>query len=145
MNFWQQLQIAADMGPTLPWVLLVFILAAVILFALKPSERTRIRAALLLFAVAAVGFMVAATLLSLGVSPTRSAYKWVRWSALILQWFAFVNLGGVVVFEVFLDALRLKPPRILRDLLLALTYIVAAIAVLSHDTDLPGLSLPLRY
>jgi len=116
------LQMAADMGPTLPWVLLVFILAAVILFALKPSERTRIRAALLLFAVAAVGFMVAATLLSLGVSPTRSAYKWVRWSALILQWFAFVNIGGVIVFEVFLDALRLKPPRILRDLLLALTY-----------------------
>ena len=127
------------MGPTLPWVLLVFILAAVILFALKPSERTRIRAALLLFAVAAVGFMVAATLLSLGVSPNRSAYKWVRWSALILQWFAFVNIGGVIVFEVFLDALRLKPPRILRDLLLALTYIVAAIAVLSHDTDLTGI------
>lgn len=139
MNFWQQLQIAADMGPTLPWVLLIFILTAVILFALKPSERARIRAALLLFAIAAVGFMVAATLLSLGVSPTRSAYKWVRWSSLILQWFAFVNLGGVVVFEVFLDALRLKPPRILRDLLLALTYIVAAIAVLSHDTDLTGI------
>jgi len=139
MNFWEQLQTAADMGPTLPWVLLIFILTAVILFALKPSERTRIRAALLLFAVAAVGFMVAATLLSLGVSPTRSAYKWVRWSALILQWFAFVNLAGVVVFEVLLDALRLKPPRILRDLLLALTYIVAAIAVLSHDTDLTGI------
>ena len=127
------------MGRTLPWVLLIFVLAAVILFALKPSERTRIRAALLLFAIAAVGFIVAATLLSLGVPPTRAAYKWVRWSSLILQWFAFVNLGGVVVFEVFLDALRLKPPRILRDLLLALTYIVAAIAVLSHDTDLTGI------
>src|SRR5882762_132098 len=140
MNFWQQLQIAADMGPTLPWVLLVFILAAVILFALKPSERTRIRAALLLFAVAAVGFMVAATLLSLGVSPNRSAYKWVRWSALILQWFAFVNIGGVIVFEVFLDALRLKPPRILRDLLLALTYIVAAILLEKKNKQTTGIA-----
>jgi len=139
MNFWQQLQLAADMGPTLPWVLLIFILASVILFALKPSERMRIRAALLLFAVAAVGFIVAATLLSLGVPPTRSAYKWVRWSSLILQWFAFVNIAGVLVFEVVLDALRLKPPRILRDLLLALTYIVVAIAILSHVTDITGI------
>src|SRR5881227_1432848 len=121
MNFWQQLQMAADLGPTLPWVLLIFILAAVVLFALKPSERMRIRAALLLFALAAVGLMVAATLLSFGVPPTRAAYKWVKWSAQILQWFAFVNIAGVIVFEVFLDALRLKPPRILRDLLLALT------------------------
>src|SRR2546422_4916571 len=139
MNFWQQLQTAAEMGPTLPWVLLIFVLAAVILFALKPSERTRIRAALLLLALAAVGFIVAATLLSLGVSPTRSAYKWLKWSSLILQWFAFVNLAGVIVFEVFLDALRLKPPRIMRDLLLALTYIVVAIGILSHDTDLTGI------
>ena len=139
MNFWQQLQMAADLGPTLPWVLLIFILAAVVLFALKPSERMRIRAALLLFALAAVGLMVAATLLSFGVPPTRAAYKWVKWSAQILQWFAFVNIAGVIVFEVFLDALRLKPPRILRDLLLALTYIVVAIAVLSHDTDLTGI------
>jgi len=139
MNFWQQLQTAADMGPTLPWVLLIFVLAAVILFALKPSERMRIRAALLLLALAAVGLMVAAALLSFGVPPTRAAYKWVKWSSLILQWFAFVNIAGVIVFEVFLDALRLKPPRILRDLLLALTYIVVAIAVLSHDTDLTGI------
>src|SRR5437763_5954675 len=137
MNFWQQLQIAAEMGPTLPWVLLIFILAAVVLFALKPSERMRIRAALLLLALAAVGLMVAATLLSFGVPPTRAAYKWVKWSAQILQWFAFVNIAGVIVFEVFLDALRLKPPRILRDLLLALTYIAVAIAVLSPDPDLP--------
>src|SRR5438874_4372842 len=139
MNFWQQLQMAADLGPTLPWVLLIFIVAAVVLFALKPSERMRIRAALLLLALAAVGLMVAATLLSFGVPPTRAAYKWVKWSAQILQWFAFVNIAGVIVFEVFLDALRLKPPRILRDLLLALTYIVVAIAVLSHDTDLIGI------
>src|SRR6266550_1151363 len=139
MNFWQQLQMSADMGRTLPWVLLIFILAALTLFVLKPSERMRIRAALLLFALAALGFILAATLLSFGVPPTRSAYKWLKWSALILQWFAFVNLAGVIVFEVFLDALRLKPPRIMRDLLLALTYIVVAIAVLSHDTDLTGI------
>src|SRR6266480_6229880 len=139
MNFWQQLLMAADLGPTLPWVLLIFILAAVVLFVLKPSERMRIRAALLLLALAAVGLMVAATLLSFGVPPTRSAYKWLKWSALILQWFAFVNLAGVIVFEVFLDALRLKPPRIMRDLLLALTYIVVGFGTLLKDVDITGI------
>ena len=37
------------------------------------------------------------------------------------------------------QALHVKPPRILRDLLLALTYIVVAITILSRDIDLTGI------
>jgi small-conductance mechanosensitive channel/CRP-like cAMP-binding protein len=127
------------MGAAFAWVLFFFVVAGLGLFVLKPAERVRIRTALLLFALSLIGFIVAATLLSYGLPPTNSSYKWVRWAARFLQWIAIVNVAGVFVFEVFLDALRLKPPRIMRDLLLALTYIVVAITILSTDVDLTGI------
>ena len=139
MNLWHQIQAAADMGTTLPWILVVFVVAALVLLIIKPAERLRIRTALLLFGVSLVGLLVAATLLSNGVATTKSAYKWTTWLWRILMGFAFVNVAGVLVFEVLLDGARLKPPRILRDLLLALTYIVVLITIVSRDTDLTGI------
>jgi small-conductance mechanosensitive channel/CRP-like cAMP-binding protein len=139
MNFWRHIQDAADMGTLFPWALFVFVAASLALFVLRPAERPRIRAALLLFGLSLVGLLIAATLLSYEVPKANLAFKWTRWASRIFQWFAFVNVAGVLVFEIFLEALRLKPPRIMRDLLLALTYIVATITILSRDTDLTGI------
>ena len=138
MNFWQEILTAAEMK-TLPWLFVFFVVALLILLALKPAERTRLRTALLLLAVSLVGLLVAASLLSYRVAPTSSAYRWVSWSWRIFFAFAVVNVCGVFIFEVLLDALRLKPPRIMRDLLLALGYVVAAITILSRYTDLTGI------
>lgn len=139
MNFWQQLQQAAEMGRTLPWLILIFLFASAILFMLKPVERARTRTALLLFGLALAGLLVETTLLSYGFGRNDSAYKWVRWSWRILLALAFVNVSGAFIFEVFLAALRLRPPRFLRDLLMAFTYIVVTITVLSKDVDLTGI------
>ncbi len=138
MNFWQQIQTAAEMK-TLPWLVLVFVVASLILFVVKPSERMRLRTSLLLFAVSLVGLLVAATLLSYGAAPASSAYRWVSWSWRIFFAFAVVNVAAIFIFEVLLESLRLKPPRIMRDLLLALGYVVAAITILSRYTDLTGI------
>ena len=127
------------MGAAFPWVTLVFLVGALALFALRPSERMRIRTAILLVAFSLIGLLAAAALLSAGVSPASSAYKWTRWAARFFQWIAFANVASVFVFEVVLDALRLRPPRIMRDLLLALTYIVAGITILSKDVDISGI------
>src|SRR5262245_25297311 len=139
MNVWQQIQAAAQMGRTLPWAILIFLLASAILFVLKPLERHRIRTAFLLFALALVGLLIETTLLSNGYGQSEVAYKWVRWSWRIFLAFAFVNVAGAFVFEIFLAALRLRPPRILRDLLLAFAYIVVGISILSRDVDLTGI------
>jgi len=138
MNFWQQILSAAEMK-TLPWLALIFILALIILFVVKPAERMRLRTSLLLFAVSLIGLLAAASLLSYGVAPTSSAYRWTSWSWRIFLAFAVVNVAGVLVFEIVLEPLRLKPPRIMRDLLLALGYVVAAISILSKYTDLTGI------
>lgn len=139
MSLWQQIQAAAEMGRMLPWLLLAFVAVSLALFVLKPSERMRLRASLLLFGLSLVGLLIAATLLSYGIPRTASAFKWVSWSWRIFLAFAVVNVAAILVFEVFLDSLRLRPPRIMRDLLLALAYIVAAISILSRDTDLSGI------
>jgi small-conductance mechanosensitive channel/CRP-like cAMP-binding protein len=127
------------MGAAFPWVTLVFLAGSLALFILRPSERTRIRTAILLFAFSLIGLLAAAALLSSGVKPTDSAYKWIRWAARFFQWIAFVNVASVFVFDVVLDALRLRPPRIMRDLLLALSYIVIGISILSRDVDISGI------
>ena len=138
MSFWQEILTAAEMR-TLLWLVLAFIVALFILFAVKPSARMRLRASFLLFAIALIGLLVAAALLAYGVAPASSAYRWVSWSWRIFFGFAIVNVAGVFIFEVFLESLRLKPPRIMRDLLLALGYVVAAITILSKYTDLTGI------
>jgi len=139
MNFWQQLQNASGMAAAFPWVVIFFIVGAAALFILRPLERMRIRTAVLLFAFGLVGLIAAAALVSSGVNPASPFYKWIRWAARFFEWIALVNVAGVFIFEVFLDALRLKPPRIMRDLLLALSYIVVAITILSRDVDLTGI------
>src|SRR2546423_11978529 len=50
-----------------------------------------------------------------------------------------MTVAFVLVLEVLLAGARLNPPRILRDLLLALTYIVVLITIVSRDTDLTGI------
>ncbi|MGZ5481775.1 MAG: cyclic nucleotide-binding domain-containing protein [Pyrinomonadaceae bacterium] len=139
MSFWQQILSATGMGRAFPWVVLIFIVVAFILLFSKPEERMRIRTALLLFALSIVTFLIAATLLSYGVPLTSLAFKWTRWAARIFQWLAIINVAAVFVFELVLGPLRLRPPRIMRDLLLALAYIVIAITILSRDTDLTGI------
>jgi hypothetical protein len=101
MNFWQQIQNAAEMGRTLPWLILIFVIASVILFAVRPNERQRIQTALLLFGLALAGLLVEATLLSNGFTRADSAYKWVRWSWRILLAIAFVNVSGALSLKCF--------------------------------------------
>src|SRR2546423_5254012 len=50
-----------------------------------------------------------------------------------------MTVAFVLVLEVLLAGARLNPPRILRDLLLALTYIVVLITIVSRDADLTGI------
>lgn len=139
MSFWELLQTAAGMRPFL-LVILIFVLAALALNALRPAERMRIRAAMFLFALAFVGLLLTASLAYRGVGIDRPMYLWFRWASLFCLWIAFINVGSVFIFDVFLSAIRLKPPRIMRDLLVALAYVVLGITLLSIPrVDITGI------
>jgi hypothetical protein len=44
MTFWQQVQVAAGMRGAFVWAMVIFVVAALVLNALRPAERMRIRA-----------------------------------------------------------------------------------------------------
>src|SRR5258708_34435154 len=131
MSFWQQVQTASGLGGALVWIVLLFIAGAFTLSAIRPFARQRIRNGLFLFLLSFAGLLIVGVLKQKGVGPTNSSYRWLHWAARLCQVLAFVNLASILIFEVILEPLRLRPPRLLRDLLLALAYVVAAITLLS--------------
>jgi small-conductance mechanosensitive channel/CRP-like cAMP-binding protein len=145
MSFWQNVQHAAGMDSYYFWVVLGFLLAAFALFAFVPTERVRVRGSVLLFALSFMGMVVSGVLLSYGaseqgMSALNTAYRWTSWLARFIEAVAVINLTSVLVFDVLLEVARLKPPRIMRDLLIAFTYIIAAITLLSQSgVDLTGI------
>jgi len=145
MNFWQNVQAAAGMQHYYFWVVLGFLLSAFALFAFVPTERMRVRGSVILFAVSFLGMLAGGMLLSYGaadkgVDALSTANRWVTWLARFIEAVAIINLAGVFLFDVLLDKVRLKPPRIMRDLLVAFTYIIAAITLLSQSgVDLTGI------
>ncbi len=137
-SFWQNVQATGTSNYL--WVVLGFIVAAFILAAIVPTERPRIRAALLLFALSFTGMLASGVLLSYGADPKGAAYRWTAWAAVFIQAIAIINLASVLIFDVLLNAVRLKPPRIMRDLLVAFSYIIVAITLLSSSgVDLTGI------
>jgi small-conductance mechanosensitive channel/CRP-like cAMP-binding protein len=130
MSVWQ-LQHAFQANGTPLWVTPLFILVAFALFALLPRERSRIRTAIVLYILGLVGLAIAATLVGRGASVDGSLYRWTRWASLLLQGIALISVASIFIFDILLAALRLQTPRILRDLILALSYIVVAVTSLS--------------
>jgi small-conductance mechanosensitive channel len=131
MSFWQQLQQASQLSGALLLGVPIFIVVAFALFALLPRERVRIRTAIVLYVLSLAGLFVAAVLALKGANPEGSAYSWTRWAALLLQRIALISVASIFIFDILLAAMRLRPPRIMRDLLLAFAYIVVAITSLS--------------
>ena len=139
MSFWQQLQTTGGVPGFLPWTVLVFVVSALALYTFRLAERARIRSAILLFIFSVIAIALAAMVVSFGGAPAGYAHKWLTWAWRLSLAIAFVNVASVFIFEVLLSTLHLKPPRILRDLLVALAYVVVAIAILSRDVDITGI------
>jgi small-conductance mechanosensitive channel/CRP-like cAMP-binding protein len=131
MDFWHNLQTIAGFIP-LHWLTLGFYGAALALSFYVPNERLRLRASAILYALAAAAFVVMALMQRVGMQQTLS-YAWVGWTARFVEWVALINLGCVLLFNVLLAAVRLKPPRIMIDLPLAVAYLAVGIALLSQS------------
>jgi small-conductance mechanosensitive channel len=139
MHFWQIVQTTAGVGGSLYWLVLAFIIVAAVLFILAPADRPAIRSAVLLLALSFAGLLGASVIVYYGGSSESFGYRFLRFIALFVVSISTINLACVFIFAVLLRPLHLSPPRILRDLLLALAYVVAGITLLSHSgVDLAG-------
>lgn len=139
MNFWENLK-AADSAGAFHWMALGFILAALILFVYVPAERARIKTSVLLFGFSFAGLLAVAAIHTYGAPENNIAYRSARWVTLLAESIAIINLVSVLLFDVVLSAVHIRPPRILRDLLIASGYIVIAFILLSRSGfDLTGI------
>ena len=138
MTYWQQVLSVA--GPGFVLAIAVFVPGALILFAARPAERARIRAALLLLVISVLGLLALGSLGFYGMNSAGPVYRWTKWASLFCAGVAFVSVASVFIFDVFLEALRLKPARIMRELLRALSYVVVGVLLLSTiSVDVTGI------
>jgi len=140
MNFWQQVENASGFPTGFPWLLLAFLVATLVVFYLRHEERPRARSALILLVLSFVGLLVAAGAISYGLPHNHWIYLSVRGVSLFMLTSAVVTVASVFIFSIGLRSLRLEPPGILQDLILALVYVAIAIALLSSSgLDLRGI------
>ena len=132
MGYWQAVDRAAGVGVGLGYLTLAILGVALGLLVLAPAARRRSIGALLLYCVGAAGLLVAAAIAAWGPGEPSAAYKFCRFFALLLLGVGIINLAGVLLFKVLLARLRLEPPPIMRDLILAAAYAVLAISLLTR-------------
>ena len=111
-------------------VIAVALLAVLFLlgFIVPASERGRVRAGIF-FAGAYLTSLLALTLFHPAV-PTASHHDWLRLLPVLLLSFAVVIVGSLFLFDVVL--VRREIPRILRDLLQGVAYVITAMLVLTR-------------
>lgn len=111
-------------------VSLIFLLSAAVLALLAREQRGYIRTALAMF-IGAVFLIFAAPVAAAAGLPTAS--KILTAAALLFGGFAMVKLGSIFLFDVVLRRTHLSPPRIARDLLVAMGYLGVGLWLLSHN------------
>jgi len=111
-------------------VSLIVLLSAAVLALLARDQRGYIRTALAMF-IGAVFLVFAAPVAAAAGLPTAS--KILAAAALLLGGFAMVKLASIFLFDVVLRRTHLSPPRIARDLLVAMGYLVVGLWLLSHN------------
>src|SRR5262245_8122114 len=140
MSFWESLRTVLHLAGAFHWVALGFIVASLSLYLFMPAERARIRASIAFFGLACLGLLCLAIMLSLGAMPENIAFRSVKWVSLLAESIAIINLASVFLFDVALNFIKSKTPRILRDLLIASAYMVIAFILLSRSGfDLTGI------
>ncbi len=98
------------------------------------------RSALVFFALSFVGIVVAGALLFDGMPASHWIYLVVRCGSLFMLSAGIVNVTSLFLFSIALRAVRLEPPHIAQDLIVALVYLAIAIALLSQSgVDLRGI------
>ncbi len=110
-------------------VSIIFLISVAVLALLSPRQRAKIRAALMMFATAVIMLLVAAITATAGLPV---AAKMIHAVALLFGGFAMVKLTSIFVFDVVLRLANFSPPQILRDLLVALGYVMVGLWLVSR-------------
>ncbi|MCC6643049.1 MAG: mechanosensitive ion channel family protein [Deltaproteobacteria bacterium] len=105
---------------------------------IHPAARGRLRVATLMQVAGLAGLVIAGALLGLGLEGGAFPFRLLRDTADVSLAVSIVTISGVLLFDYVLGPLRLRPPGILTDLILAAGYVAVTILVLAklgHDVS----------
>ena len=140
MNFWRNVEEVSGLEGGFSWAGLLFLVVILIVFHFRPNERRYVRSTLILFATSLAGLLAAAAYLSYGMPSGGWIYLLLRSISFFLLAAAIINVARVLAFTIVLRAVRLEPPDIAQDVIVALVYLAIAIALLSQcGVDLRGI------
>src|ERR1700690_3918827 len=131
MSLWQNVETTSGFGAGLPWLMALFCVVSASLAYFLPMHRMRVRAALILFALSFIGLLITARLPYDPANETLG-HQWGSIVSIFLISAAVVTLADLVIFDVCLLPIGLRPPAILSDLILAVAYVATALFTLSH-------------
>ena len=100
------------------------------ILAWVPHRRRRAAVALLLALLGVALVLAADAMLGRGHTPQSGPYRAARFIGLLLMAAAVITVTAVLVFDVLLRMLRLRPPAIASDLFAAAAYLAVGIALL---------------
>jgi small-conductance mechanosensitive channel len=105
------------------------LVVAVLTNLFAPAKRGRLRHALLLYLFFLLLTAAEKTLAHTRVDPTATWVGSVHLVAGLLAAFTSVNLGGVLIFDLALPAMRLRVVTITADIVVGIAYLLSALAV----------------
>jgi small-conductance mechanosensitive channel len=132
MELLRNVEQACGLGRGFLAVVVGMMCLALLLQRVHPSARMRMRLAMLLQLAGVAGLLLSAALLTAGVDPQNFLFRLLRDASDVLLAVPIVTVLGVLLFDYVLEPLRLRPPGILTDLLLAAAYMAATIIVLGE-------------
>jgi small-conductance mechanosensitive channel len=124
--FWQ---------PETPYLAVLALALTLALATLRPAERGSYLNTFLLFAAGLAGQLAGAAAATLEFARTAEL---LRAASLVIASIALLRLAGFAVFRLLLPLMRLHPPRIVGDLVIAAAYAVLAIVHLRAAGLMPG-------
>jgi len=108
---------------------IAFVVVALVVARAAPNARASVRTALRLFFLAVLLLLGSAVLDVLELARLTRVFYWL---GLGIGGIAIVDLTGLFVFDVLFRITRLSVPRILRDLLVGVAYVVVLLSLLSR-------------
>lgn len=134
--FLTTLEDVSALGRAFLAVVLGAMCVTLVLRIVLPASRTRLRVATLLQVAGILGLLASAGLVLAGLDARSFLVRLMRDGSDVLLVLSLVIILGLVLFDYVLAALRLRPPGILLDLVLAAGYVAATIVVLAQlDRD----------
>jgi small-conductance mechanosensitive channel/CRP-like cAMP-binding protein len=125
-------EVASALGRGFLGVVGTMMALTLVLRRVHAVARMRLRVATLFQFAGVAGILLSATLLSAGVDSSSFLFGILRDSSDVLLSVSIVTILGVILFDFVLEPLRMRPPPILTDLILAAGYVAAMILVLGH-------------